>query len=82
MFMRGRCLLRDKTLKQSEPKDDGKRFIACVISLQLWCTSHRRNDVVPALKQSLQKLDLDYVDMFLIHWPMAMQVPLQIHACI
>ncbi len=39
---------------------------------QLWCTSHREELVVPALRASLQNLDMEYVDMFLVHWPMAM----------
>jgi len=45
-----------------------------VIGLQLWCNSHRREDVVPALRNSLAALHLDYVDMYLIHWPVALKV--------
>lgn len=44
------------------------------IATKLWCTHHRRDQVVPALKQSLDYLGLDYVDIFMIHWPMAMKV--------
>lgn len=39
------------------------------ILTKLWCNSHHKDDVVPALRQSLQRLGLDYIDMFLIHWP-------------
>lgn len=42
------------------------------VTTKLWCTSHRKELVVSALKKSLSALGLDYIDMFLIHWPMAM----------
>ena len=41
------------------------------ITSKLWNNQHRRADVVPALKQTLQDLQLDYLDLFLIHWPVA-----------
>ncbi|XP_058796886.1 uncharacterized protein LOC131667472 [Phymastichus coffea] len=41
------------------------------ITTKLWCNSHNENEVVPACKQSLINLGLDYVDLYLIHWPMA-----------
>ncbi|XP_051007380.1 estradiol 17 beta-dehydrogenase 5 [Acomys russatus] len=40
---------------------------------KLWCTSHRPELVQPSLEQSLKKLQLDYVDLFLIHFPMALK---------
>lgn len=43
------------------------------ITTKLWNHAHRRQDVVPALKESLANLQLDYVDMFLVHWPIAFQ---------
>ena len=45
---------------------------------QLWCTSHRRDLVLPALRRSLTNLGMDYVDMFLIHFPVSMPVSLQL----
>jgi len=45
--------------------------ICCV---QLWCNNHLRESVVPAIKNSLANLRLDYVDMYLIHWPIAFKV--------
>ena len=43
-------------------------------NFQLWSTSHKRQDVVPALKESLKSLGMDYVDLFLVHWPISMPV--------
>ncbi|XP_013176178.1 PREDICTED: aldo-keto reductase AKR2E4-like [Papilio xuthus] len=39
------------------------------ISTKLWSDSHAREAVVPALRKSLEALGLDYVDLFLIHFP-------------
>ncbi|ELW71654.1 Prostaglandin F synthase 1 [Tupaia chinensis] len=41
---------------------------------KLWATFHRPELVQPALERSLKKLQLDYVDLFLIHVPVAMKV--------
>ncbi|OWR54929.1 aldo-keto reductase 2E [Danaus plexippus plexippus] len=41
------------------------------ITTKLWNNRHRRDQVVPALKESLSKLGLDYVDLYLIHFPIA-----------
>ncbi|KAJ8963485.1 hypothetical protein NQ318_018968 [Aromia moschata] len=35
----------------------------------LWNNYHERKNVVPMLKESLEALQLDYIDLFLIHWP-------------
>ncbi|XP_039752171.1 aldo-keto reductase AKR2E4-like [Pararge aegeria] len=43
------------------------------ITTKLWSDKHRQNEVVPALKESLQKLGLDYVDLYLIHFPVAVK---------
>lgn len=46
-------------------------------ALQLWNTKHSQEKVVPAIKESLENLGLDYVDLYLVHWPFAFQVSKQ-----
>ncbi|CAG0885480.1 unnamed protein product [Cyprideis torosa] len=43
------------------------------VTTKLWSTFHRPTSVMPALKESLSKLGLSYVDLYLVHWPMAFQ---------
>ncbi|XP_048668576.1 aldo-keto reductase family 1 member C1-like isoform X2 [Marmota marmota marmota] len=40
---------------------------------KLWSTFHKPDLVQPSLEQSLKKLQLDYVDLFLIHFPLPLQ---------
>ncbi|MGB7785671.1 MAG: aldo/keto reductase [Salinimicrobium sp.] len=41
------------------------------ITSKLWNDSHRKEEVIPALKQTLKDLQLDYLDLYLMHWPVA-----------
>jgi diketogulonate reductase-like aldo/keto reductase len=39
------------------------------ITSKLWNDKHAAADVIPACKQSLADLQLNYLDMYLVHWP-------------
>ena len=43
------------------------------VTTKLWNTNHRPERVKPAFEASLQKLQLDYLDLYLIHTPFAFQ---------
>lgn len=51
------------------------RLICCVFSedvfltSKVWNNSRRKDLVLPALKNTLKNLQVDYVDLYLIHWP-------------
>jgi alcohol dehydrogenase (NADP+) len=39
------------------------------ITSKLWCNSHGRENVEPALRRTLKDLGLAWLDLYLIHWP-------------
>ena len=43
------------------------------ITSKLWNDSHLPKDVKPAIEASLARLGLDYLDLYLIHWPVALR---------
>ncbi|XP_061726870.1 aldo-keto reductase AKR2E4-like isoform X1 [Cydia pomonella] len=40
------------------------------VTTKLWNDAHARSAVVPALRASLAQLKLNYVDLYLMHWPL------------
>lgn len=60
-----------RALKKKIEQNDVKRE-ELFITTKLWNDKHAKDDVVPALKKSLSTLNLEYVDLYLIHWPISL----------
>lgn len=43
------------------------------VTSKLWNSKHLPEDVLPALKQTLADLRLEHLDLFLMHWPIALR---------
>ena len=43
------------------------------VTSKLWNSKHAPQDVRPALLQTLSDLQVDYLDLYLIHWPVALK---------
>ncbi|XVE75120.1 hypothetical protein DITRI_Ditri12bG0071300 [Diplodiscus trichospermus] len=43
------------------------------ITSKLWCNDAHGELVVPALRRSLENLKLEYLDLYLIHWPVSLK---------
>ncbi|OEL27577.1 Non-functional NADPH-dependent codeinone reductase 2 [Dichanthelium oligosanthes] len=43
------------------------------VTTKVWCTQCHPELVLPSLRESLQNLQMEYVDLYLVHWPMAIK---------
>ncbi|XP_058078329.1 non-functional NADPH-dependent codeinone reductase 2-like [Magnolia sinica] len=43
------------------------------ITSKLWCIDAHSNRVLPALRKTLENLGLEYLDLYLIHWPLGLK---------
>ncbi|KAF0929139.1 hypothetical protein E2562_016378 [Oryza meyeriana var. granulata] len=41
------------------------------ITSKLWCSDAHADRVVPAVRETLRNLGMEYVDLFLVHWPVS-----------
>ncbi|MAN58901.1 MAG: aldehyde oxidoreductase [Flavobacteriaceae bacterium] len=59
----------------NEVFDEGKILREDVfITSKLWNDSHQEGQVMPALTNTLKRLQLDYLDLYLMHWPVAFKL--------
>ena len=49
--------------------ESGVDRAAIFLTTKLWTTNFKKDDVKKSFEESLKKLQTDYVDLFLIHWP-------------
>ncbi|CAN6247227.1 unnamed protein product [Urochloa humidicola] len=41
------------------------------VTTKIWCSQSHPDLVLPSLRESLQNLQIEYVDLYLVHWPVA-----------
>lgn len=51
------------------------------ITSKLWCDSHAPEAVLPALTKTMNDLGVDYLDLYLMHWPVALKSGVELPQC-
>ena len=50
-------------------KESGVKREEILLSTKVWNDSHGYNKAIKSFEESMRKLDIDYLDLLLIHWP-------------
>lgn len=67
-FIYGNEIPIGQAIKESLKSEELSREELWITS-KLWNNSHKPEDVIPAIKKSIKDLRVDYLDLYLIHWP-------------
>lgn len=52
-------------------KEDDLKRESIFVTSKLWNNMHKPEDVKPAFEETLKRLKLEYLDLYLMHWPVA-----------
>ncbi|CAG8895321.1 unnamed protein product [Penicillium egyptiacum] len=67
------AIYRNETEVGAGIKKSGVPREEIFITGKLWNTKHAPENVLPALNKTLKDLEVDYLDLYLMHWPCAFQ---------